>query len=175
VAVPLRLDRRESAVFAVDPAGRPDPGLPVPAAPGAVLAEVPGPWEARDEAGKAAAVPCPGDWARTPGWETFSGTLRFAAELAVPPLEARPDAAPLFVDLGRVGDLADVWVDGAPVGVRAWAPYVIELPASCGPGRHRLEVRVTNSMANAMDGLQQPSGLMGPVRLRAARRKGDPL
>ena len=35
-------------------------------------------------------------------------------------------------------------------------------------GVNRLEVRVTNSMANTFDGRQLPSGLLGPVVLRAA-------
>jgi len=30
-------------------------------------------------------------------------------------------------------------------------------------------VRVTNSMANRMEGLQRPSGLLGPVSIRGAR------
>jgi hypothetical protein len=32
-------------------------------------------------------------------------------------------------------------------------------------GEHQLELRITNSMANAYEGVQSPSGLIGPVNL----------
>jgi hypothetical protein len=130
-----------------------------------VLAEITG-WEAHDEDDASAGAPCLGDWAHTPGLETFSGTLRYSAEFELS--QAQVDAA-RFLDLGSVGDIAEAFVNGRRVGVAAWAPYVIALEA--GPdgelveGANRVEVHVTNSMANEYDGKQMPSGLMGPVTL----------
>jgi hypothetical protein len=74
----------------------------------------------------------------------------------------------VFLDLGRVGDIAEVTINGQHVGVRAWAPYILEVGKACRPGANTLEVRVTNSMANTFDGFQMPSGLMGPVVIREA-------
>jgi hypothetical protein len=74
-------------------------------------------------------------------------------------------AAGVGLDLGAVGDLAEVLLDGQPCGVRLWAPYRLDLGPAIQPGVHDLEVRVTNSMANAFEGAQLPSGLMGPVHL----------
>jgi hypothetical protein len=128
--------------------------------------ELTGPWEALDAFERPVAVQCPGDWSQLREWETFSGTLRFRTRFD---LLKEPEQRPLFLDLGRVGDIAEVVVNGRPVGVSAWAPYVLEISAACRPGTNSLEVRVTNSMANTCEGLQMPSGLMGPVVLRHQR------
>jgi hypothetical protein len=159
----LRLERRQALLLAVDPKGKPDPAIPLPPIPGEVIAEIPGPWKALNASGQPVEVPCPSDWAKVPQWETFAGTIRFLTEL---PLPSQREGA-LFLDLGKVGDIAEVLLNRQPVGVRAWAPYIFEISRACRPGSNSLEVRVTNSMANAYDGLQLPSGLLGPVLLRA--------
>jgi hypothetical protein len=139
-------------------AATPDP------VPGEVVQELAGPWAVSLPDGQRVAVPVPGDWARVRELELFSGTLCYRAEFAV---SAEIAATARFLDLGRVGDIADVTLNGRPLGVRAWAPYVLPLPAGrLRAGTNALEVRVTNSMANACDGRQFPSGLLSPVRLR---------
>ena len=162
----LRLERRQGLVLAVDPAGKPDPDATPPPLPGEVIAEIPGPWKVLDASGQPVEAPCPGDWAQAGAWETFTGTLRLVTEFG---LSAGQEGQPLFLDLGRVGDIAEVRVNGQPVGLRAWAPYVLRIDGACRAGVNTLEVRVTNSMANAYDGLQMPSGLMGPVVLQGTK------
>ena len=161
----LCLERRQALVIAVNPRGKPDPQTPLPAVPGETLVELSGPWCAWDTSGRKVEVPCPGNWARIRGWETFSGTLRFSTEFALP---SQREGDTLFVDLGRAGDIAKLLLNGQPVGTQAWAPYIFDVTRFCRAGANWLEVRVTNSMANACDGLQMPSGLIGPVTLRAA-------
>jgi hypothetical protein len=74
----------------------------------------------------------------------------------------------LFLDLGQVGDIAEVALNDASVGRRAWAPYLLPLGQLCRAGDNQLDVWVTNSMANRLEGLQLPSGLIGPVLIRRA-------
>lgn len=167
----LRLERRQGLVLAVDSKGTADPALPLPAVPDEVLAEVPGPWKALDGAGRAVEVPCPGDWAQIHEWETFSGTLRFLTEFRLP-ADAIGRAA--FLDLGRVGEIAEVVLNGVPIGARAWAPHVLSLGDVRLSSVNSLEVRVTNSMANAYEGAQRLSGLMGPVAVRTGRAPSLP-
>ncbi|NLD73063.1 MAG: hypothetical protein GX649_10155, partial [Chloroflexi bacterium] len=161
----LRLERREALVLAVDPTGQADPDAGTPPVPADVVAEIAGPWRASDLSGEAIDVPAPGDWAQARGWETYTGVLRYEATFEV----SATDAEAVFVDLGRVGDIAEVWLNGQRLGRRCWAPYVLDLGDSLQPGRNEIRVEVTNSMANAYDGKQMPSGLMGPVTLRRAR------
>jgi hypothetical protein len=161
----LRLERRQSLILAVDPEGAPQAEVELPPFPGPKLLEVSGPWQVFDDEDKPLDLLCPADWAQLPGWETFSGRLRFRASFRLTPAQLQQ---PLFLDLGQVGDIADVVLNGQTVGVRAWAPYVWEIGSICRAGDNQLEVRVANSMANRMEGLQRPSGLLGPVVIRLA-------
>jgi len=68
------------------------------------------------------------------------------------------------VDVPCPGD----WAHAPALGVRAWAPYVLPVGDTCRPGANTLEVHVTNSMANSIQGLQLPSGIQGPVCLRSS-------
>ena len=163
VAVALHLPRRESVVLAVDPradfaravtAGCDEQRLPLELA-----------WQVFADGAPVAGLGL-GDWSRHRGLELFSGTLCYRAEL-----EVRDAAAELGIDLGAVGDIAEVTVDGISAGVRMWAPYEVFFTGPVAAGRHRIEVRVTNSMANEYEGVQIPSGLIGPVRLILRRRR----
>jgi hypothetical protein len=80
------------------------------------------------------------------------------------------DAKNVSLDLGEVGDIAEVLIDGVIAGVRMWAPYIVEL-GEVSAGSHAVEVKVTNSMVNAFEGKQSPSGMMGPVTLITKHRK----
>ena len=160
--VPLRLERRETAVFAINPRSEPDRYAILPKRPDAVIGPVTGPWMVTRPSGEAIALPGLGDWAQAAGWETFAGTLCYHATFEVP-----PGRSPRFIDLGRVGDIADVRLNGVSLETRRWAPYVAALGDSVRPGANRLEIRVTNSIANRYYGSQLPSGLIGPVTLRA--------
>ena len=161
--ISIQLERRQSLVLMVDQTGMPDrtaTGFPDP---GAMLQEVQGPWQVTDAEGNLLSLPCTGDWAQMAGWETFAGTLTYHTEFT---LATDVTAAPLFLDLGTVGDIADLWINGQHVGCCAWSPYCFRIDAFCQSGVNTLAIHVTNSIANHYEGLQLPSGLMGPVGLR---------
>ena len=157
--IAISLERRDSLVLAIDRSGPFTPSTPPPAC---TETEIPlsVSWEVFDDTGRDVDLPAPEDWSQTPGWELFSGTLCYRAELEF------PRADELLLDLGKVGDIAEVLIDGEPVALKLWAPYRMPLPFQ-NSGKHQLEIRVTNSMANAFEGIQAPSGLIGPVSLIA--------
>lgn len=167
VQVALRLERRQGLVLAVGAHGQP-PASSQPApwpggTPGQMLAQLAGPWRVTTADGRPTTVPAPGDWARAPGFELFAGSLLYQVRIR---LTASQASAAAFLDLGAVGDIAEVKVNGQAVGVRVWAPYILPVHGALCPGENLVEVRVTNSLANAYYGRQLPSGLLGPVRLR---------
>jgi hypothetical protein len=162
----LRLERRQSLVLAVDPQGQLHPEAELPPYPGPPLFEITGPWQAYDEGGNPIQLPCPADWARLPGWETYTGRLRVETSFILTPAQLQQ---PLFLDLGQVGDIAELVLNGQVAGVRAWAPYLWEISQFCQSGANRLELYLTNSIANRLEGLQLPSGLLGPVVIRPAQ------
>lgn len=161
----VHLERRQALVLAIVPTGNEaiasDDATPLP---GPVIQELYGPWTVTHRDGSRLTVPVPGDWARLRELELFSGTLCYETSFAVVPATA---ATARFLDLGQVGNIAEVTLNGQPLGVRAWAPYRWQLPPrALRDGLNTLAIRVTNSMANACDGRQMPSGLLSPVGLR---------
>jgi hypothetical protein len=71
--------------------------------------------------------------------------------------------------------MASVRVNGQDAGTRLWDPYRLDITALLKAGSNRLEIGVTNTLANrygqGRPGLQgkPPSGLLGPVRLVPAK------
>ena len=119
-----------------------------------------------------------------PGVKYYSGVVRYARTFAL----AKHSRAgqPLWLDLGEVGDLAQVSINGVDVGTAWHAPYRLDISAAVKPGQNQLEVRVANTWVNRLVGDAQPgakpitwtamptyradaplrpAGLVGPVRL----------
>ncbi len=116
----------------------------------------------------------------------FSGTGTYTKTI-----DAMPDwfksGAQVWIDLGDVKNLAEVTVNGKPLGVVWHAPYRVDATAALKPGANEITIKVTNAWVNRLIGDQQPdaaakytfttekpykadspllaSGLLGPVRL----------
>ena len=123
---------------------------------------------------------------RDPGIKYFSGTAVYRKTFTAP---HGFTADGLVLDLGKVGDVAEVLVNGASVGTAWKAPYRIDIGQAVRPGRNELEVRVADLWVNRLVGDAQPgaqkitfttlptyqadaplrpSGLIGPVTLLTA-------
>ncbi len=109
-----------------------------------------------------------GDWSEQ-GLAAYSGGVAYRATLR----RDQPSQGRVLLDLGRVRGTAEVSLNGRPVGVRIWSPYVFELPAMAA-GEHILQIRVDNTLAPHIDAVspthyvfdrQCVSGLFGPARL----------
>jgi hypothetical protein len=73
-----------------------------------------------------------------------------------------------WLDLGQVRDVAEVDLNGTPLGRRLWRPYRYEVTKLVREGTNQLTVRVRNTSANRL-GKPQPSGLLGSVRMILVR------
>jgi hypothetical protein len=121
------------------------------------------------------------------GVRYFSGTASYTTDVEMPPEAFRPGQR-VELALGSVKELAEVFVNGQPVGGVLWKPpYRADIRPALTRGVNRIEVRVTNLWPNRMIGDLQPdaartytftdfrpftkdsplleSGLLGPVRL----------
>ena len=128
-----------------------------------------------------------------PGVKYFSGTATYTKDIEVPQDWFRPGAK-LLLDLGKVKDIAEVSVNGKPLGEILWKPpFQEDVTAVLKPGTNHLEIRVTNLWPNRVIGDQQPgttkaytftdyrpykadsplleSGLLGPVKISAETMK----
>jgi hypothetical protein len=120
------------------------------------------------------------------GVKYFSGTGTYTKNV-----QASADwfkkGSELWIDLGDVKNLAEVTVNGKPLGIVWHAPYRIDVTKDLKPGANQISIKVTNAWVNRLIGDQQPdattkytfadvkpykanspllpSGLLGPVRI----------
>ncbi len=120
------------------------------------------------------------------GVRYFSGVATYSTRFALP--KGVKAGAPLWIDLGRIGDVAEVRVNGQLAGTCWFAPYRIDIGKLVKAGTNQLEVKVANLWVNRLIGDQQPgapkvtftaaptyrpdaplrpAGLIGPVTLQA--------
>jgi hypothetical protein len=119
-----------------------------------------------------------------PAVRYFSGVSTWTSTFEAP--AGWKPGTPLQLDLGRVGDVAEVRVNGRLAGTAWKAPWTVEIGEVTKTGSNTLEVRVANLWVNRLIGDKQPgatpvafvtiptykpdaplrpSGLMGPVTL----------
>jgi hypothetical protein len=119
-----------------------------------------------------------------PAVKYFSGVSTYTKDFELPK-GVRP-GTPLLLDLGKVGDLAEVVVNGKPIDTAWHAPYRLDIGSATKRGGNRIEIRVANLWVNRLVGDAQPgatqttftagstyradaplrpSGLIGPVQL----------
>lgn len=114
------------------------------------------------------------------GIKYFSGIAQYTKSF-----EAQPGEKTVL-DLGRVADLAEVYVNGEYCGAAWKEPYLVDISKAVKPGSNSLEVKVANVWVNRLIGDEQPgatrigwtdargfngqepllpAGLLGPVKV----------
>jgi hypothetical protein len=128
-----------------------------------------------------------GSWTRhaNPDIRYYSGRASYSRRFQVP-ASRLSGGHRVELDLGGIGDLARVRVNGRDLGTWWSAPFRRDITAALRPGENRLEITVTNYWANrligdaqpgvtgttftpirpyAADAPLRPAGLLGPVQL----------
>ena len=166
-----------------------------PAHPKTVLSDIGGPWTIAFQSGRGAPrsvnleALIPLNESGDAGIRYFSGIATYSTTFTVPAPLSRHQ--PLWIDLGQLGDIAEVRVNGKSVGTAWWPPYQLNISAAIQAGTNTLDVKVANVWINRMIGDAQPgaekiafvtaptyrpdaplhpAGLMGPVRLVTERK-----
>ena len=170
----------------------------IPAAQG-----IAGPWEVRFSPGWGAPAsrvfPNLISWTQDSedGVRYFSGIAAYhkGFELSARQLETGRE---VFLDLGRVRFVADVYLNGTNLGILWKPPFCVDITHAARPGKNKLVIEVANTWSNRLTGdAHSPkdqrycrtnitksltwevpwkdtplleSGLLGPVRLVSARR-----
>ncbi len=91
------------------------------------------------------------------GVKYFSGTAEYEKELEIPKELLGPGKV-LWLDLGRVKNLAEVTLNGIKLGEKGvwWKPpFAADISAIAKPGKNALKVRVTNLWVNRLIGDEQ--------------------
>jgi hypothetical protein len=125
------------------------------------------------------------------GVKFFSGTATYTTTLQAAP-KWFDAGARLWLDLGRVMNVAEVSVNGKALGIAWKSPFRVDMTSALKPGANRLQVKVSNLWVNRLIGDLQPgvkqkysfttqayyradapllpSGLLGPVRVTRETR-----
>jgi len=124
-------------------------------------------WSVGEPGGPATPVAGLEDWRRWKGREEFSGTMRYRTRIPFDTAAGR-----VALDLGEVGEIAEVRINGKPAGVRIAPPYQFDITKLVQPGLNTIEVDVTNTAQAKWDDAfsrgDAVSGLLGPVRILCA-------
>jgi hypothetical protein len=68
-------------------------------------------------------------------------------------------------------DVLEAEVNGRSAGVRLWYPYAFDVTDLLLPGENEITLRVANTIANLLNGVDRSSGIAGAPRLVAASSK----
>jgi len=99
----------------------------------------------------------------------FSGKMRYTFKF-----NAEKGGGRVFIDLGRVGQNAELMLNGRYCGIRISAPYLYEITDAINDGENEAIVIVSNTLAERVRDrfshyLQlSPSGLLGEISLKYA-------
>lgn len=88
------------------------------------------------------------------GVKYFSGTATYTREIEVPDAMLAAGHS-LWLDLGRVKNLAEVSLNGKSLGILWKPPFRVDITGAAQPGKNQLEVKVTNLWPNRLIGDEQ--------------------
>ncbi|MDR3457556.1 MAG: glycosyl hydrolase [Verrucomicrobiae bacterium] len=88
------------------------------------------------------------------GVKYFSGTATYTKGIEIPAQDLEAGRS-VWLDLGRVKNLAEVSLNGRPLGILWKPPFRVELTGAAQPGKNKLEVKVTNLWPNRLIGDEQ--------------------
>jgi hypothetical protein len=160
--------------------------------------DIPGPWRVRFQSGRGAPeevmFPSLISWSDHPdaGVRYFSGIAEYSRTFTISDSLLADDVS-VELDLGRVAGVSRVTLNGQDIGVLWKPPFAVEVTDLLRPGENELRIEIANTWHNRLVGdanlttedqrITQTnvrnrfgpntplveSGLIGPVRLHAAR------
>jgi hypothetical protein len=193
--VSLHLDERETA-FIVFPRASGAVARVIPASKISTLSAIEGAWDVSFTPSLTGGSPAHVVFPKLESWtlnsnegiKNYSGTAVYRRTVQAPAGWFQ-DHATLWLDLGHVSDVAEVFVNGRSLGILWKAPYRLDVSGAMKAGANALEIRITNEWTNRLIGdLEAPpekkvlsspvfsgrrgnrpstlpeSGLLGPVR-----------
>lgn len=191
--VPLSLTAGD-AVFVVFRKDTSETSRNVPAKVARSVMALDGGWNVTFQSGRGAPASttmtklAPLEASSDPAIKYFSGEATYSRQFTLP-AGVKPGQS-LWLDLGEVGDLAEVRVNGQLAGSVWHAPYRVDIGKAVKSGTNTVEVKVANLWVNRLIGDAQPgakpitwtamptyradaplrpSGLIGPVVLETTR------
>ena len=89
------------------------------------------------------------------GMKYYSGTAVYHNSVQLTEGELKQGGR-FVLDLGQVGCMAEVLVNGQPIGTAWKAPYTLDMTEALKAGQNAIEIRVVNQWVNRIIGDMQP-------------------
>jgi hypothetical protein len=102
-----------------------------------------------------------GDWTAQ-GYPFYSGTGIYRVEFDLP---ERYTGGKLFLEADCGEDVLEVCVNGSKGMIAPWHPYRIDVSEFVRGGTNTLELCVTNTLINVLEGVRKASGLLSALKL----------
>lgn len=111
------------------------------------------------------------NWSDDARTRHFSGTGVYRSTLDMTP-ELLARKGRIVLDLGRVGTIAEVEINGKSAGVAWMAPHRFDVTGALNAGKNEIVVRVTNTLIHHVTGLKEPPDV--PAFLQPRLGKANP-
>ncbi|MCX5770677.1 MAG: glycosyl hydrolase, partial [Candidatus Hydrogenedentes bacterium] len=109
-------------------------------------------------------------WTDLPDAKHFSGTGVYTSEFELPEQYVQEDVK-LYLDLGDVGNVAEVALNGKAAGIVWMRGQRLDITGQALTGTNKIEIRVTNTLINRVAGLTE----FPPVPKELEPRLGRPV
>jgi len=110
-------------------------------------------------------------WRQVSELRNYSGTGSYRIAFDVRPQMLRNDLA-VELDLGKIYEVAEVWLNGKRIGVSWFPPYRLDITEHIKRGPNELRIDVLNVLKNHLtkENYSRPSGLLGPVKIQGVSK-----
>ncbi len=110
-------------------------------------------------------------WREFGEFRKYSGTASYHIAFEVNSEMLRDDLL-VELDLGKVYEVAEVWLNDKRIGVSWYPPYRIDISGHLKQGTNKLRIDVANVLKNHLTEGENthPSGLLGPVRIQGVSK-----
>ncbi|HEY5510501.1 MAG TPA: glycosyl hydrolase [Prolixibacteraceae bacterium] len=92
-------------------------------------------------------------WSEDPATKNFSGTGSYILDFELPAEYLKTDQK-LYLDLGKVGNIAEVTINGKEAGIVWMRGQQPEVTATLQKGKNHLEIKVTNTLINRISAMK---------------------
>jgi hypothetical protein len=179
--VPLQLSERQS-LFVVFRNETTIVSKTIPGQSSVILTSLPGPWDISFPPGMGAPEKVQLNKLESltlssdEGVKYFSGTANYSKMFDASKKWFQPGSR-FILDLGNVGDIAEVTLNGAPLGIVWKPPYQFDISSCMKKGENHLEIKVTNEWTNRLVGDQNAATgkkiLNSPLRVFPGQKISD--
>ena len=94
-------------------------------------------------------------WSAADATKNFSGTGSYSIDFTLPDNFLQPEQK-IYLDLGRVGNIAEVRMNGKETGIFWMRGQKPEVTAALKSGKNHLEILVTNTLINRIASMKEP-------------------